>query len=126
MAVVRLRVIGGTTIELRDGVPKTRGDCKDGPRPCPYVRCRYHLWLSTTDEHWNSPSGKPQRPTTLEPRWLESPLPSSCALDVADDVARTGKKLDYAQIGKLMNKHPDFLGRLVARIRRGLIKGSAR
>lgn len=23
--------------------PKTRRDCIDGPRPCPYVGCRYHL-----------------------------------------------------------------------------------
>ena len=23
--------------------PKTRGDCAGGPRPCPWVGCRYHL-----------------------------------------------------------------------------------
>jgi hypothetical protein len=23
--------------------PKTRADCIDGPRPCPWNRCRYHL-----------------------------------------------------------------------------------
>ena len=115
MAVVRLRVVGGT-IELRDGVPATRGDCKDGPRPCPYVRCRYHLWLSTTDEHWNSPTGKPQRPTTLEPRWLETPLPPTCALDVADSVPR-GEVLEYTKLGRLMNKHPNFIESIVARIR---------
>jgi hypothetical protein len=23
--------------------PRTRGDCKYGPRPCPWVSCRYHL-----------------------------------------------------------------------------------
>lgn len=23
--------------------PVTRGDCRDGRRPCPWVRCRYHL-----------------------------------------------------------------------------------
>ncbi len=25
--------------------PKTRGDCVDGPRPCPWVACRHHLAL---------------------------------------------------------------------------------
>lgn len=39
--------------------PPTRGDCVNGPRPCPYANCRYHL--------------------DAEP---------SCALDVADDGAR--------------------------------------
>lgn len=23
--------------------PKTRADCIDGPRPCPYIGCRHHL-----------------------------------------------------------------------------------
>jgi hypothetical protein len=23
--------------------PPTRGDCQDGPRPCPYLTCRHHL-----------------------------------------------------------------------------------
>lgn len=25
--------------------PRTRGDCKDGPRPCPWAGCRYHLYI---------------------------------------------------------------------------------
>lgn len=25
--------------------PRTRGDCIDGPRPCPWVGCEYHLLL---------------------------------------------------------------------------------
>lgn len=28
--------------------PTTRGDCVDGPRPCPFVGCRYHIWLEAT------------------------------------------------------------------------------
>ena len=28
--------------------PKTRADCIDGPRPCPYVGCRYHLLLDVS------------------------------------------------------------------------------
>ena len=35
---------------LADGIehslhfrPRTRGDCEDGPRPCPWVSCRHHL-----------------------------------------------------------------------------------
>jgi hypothetical protein len=29
--------------EILPPKPKTRGDCAAGPRPCPWVRCRYHL-----------------------------------------------------------------------------------
>jgi len=25
--------------------PRKRGDCADGPRPCPWVACRHHLAL---------------------------------------------------------------------------------
>ena len=25
--------------------PRTRGECADVPRPCPFVSCRYHLYL---------------------------------------------------------------------------------
>ena len=25
--------------------PQTRAECVDGPRPCPYVSCKHHLYL---------------------------------------------------------------------------------
>lgn len=28
--------------------PQTRGDCENGPRPCPFVGCRHHLYLDST------------------------------------------------------------------------------
>jgi hypothetical protein len=33
--------------ELR---PRTRADCADGPRPCPFVSCRHHLFLEVNPE----------------------------------------------------------------------------
>jgi len=30
--------------------PLTRGDCRDGPRPCPWVGCRHHLYLDVNEE----------------------------------------------------------------------------
>lgn len=55
--------------------PQTRGECAQGPRPCPWVSCRFSLYLDST------PSGnfKLNFPD-LEP-WELKP---SCALDVAD------------------------------------------
>jgi hypothetical protein len=63
-------------LELLYPRPRTRGECCDEPRPCPYVGCRYHLYLDVNEEtgalKLNFPS--------LEP-WE---LPDTCALDVAD------------------------------------------
>lgn len=55
--------------------PQTRGDCKDGPRPCPWAGCRFHLAL---DVHTN---GNLQTNTPDIPIWE---MAETCALDVAD------------------------------------------
>lgn len=57
------------------GFPRTRAQCKGAPRPCPYVSCRYHLYLDVNRFgaiKYNFPD--------LEV-WE---IPQSCALDVAD------------------------------------------
>lgn len=36
------------TQPLPRALPRTRAECVDGPRPCPYVSCRYHLFLEVT------------------------------------------------------------------------------
>lgn len=64
-------------IPSTDGRPRTRGDCADVPRPCPFIGCKYNNYANLT------PSGalKPTWPN-LEP-WEVNPE-LSCALDVAD------------------------------------------
>jgi hypothetical protein len=62
--------------------PKTRGDCVDGPRPCPWVSCRHNNYL---DEKQSGPTAG--RAVILnfpdiEPH--EVPPERSCALDIAD------------------------------------------
>jgi hypothetical protein len=58
--------------------PHTRADCINGPRPCPYVGCRYHLYLYPTGrgETSNIKLNHPDKDV-----WDLFP---SCALDVAD------------------------------------------
>lgn len=56
--------------------PKRRCDCAKVPRPCPYVGCRYHLYLDV-DESTGAI-------TFRFPRTPVSELRESCALDVAD------------------------------------------
>lgn len=59
--------------EVINGRPRTRAECCDGPRPCPWVACRYHLALDVT------PTGTiviaHDDPTQME---------VTCALDVAE------------------------------------------
>src|SRR5205814_4598170 len=69
---------------------KTRLECVDGERPCPFVACKYHLYL---DVNPSSGSIKLNFPD-LEP-WE---LKESCALDVAD---RGGITLE--EVGDLLN-----------------------
>ncbi len=60
----RLRVVGMTTLRP----PASRAECQDGPRPCPYVTCRYHLWRDPGPHGWVRIRRGPE----------------SCALDVAE------------------------------------------
>jgi len=70
--------------------PRVRGDCIAGPRPCPYVACRYHLYL---DVKKNGAAIKYNFPD------LEvGELSDSCALDVADNGGNT-----LEVVAKLMN-----------------------
>ena len=56
--------------------PKTRRECLDGPRPCPHVACRHHLYLDVNPHTGTIKLNFPE----LEV-WE---LAVSCALDVAD------------------------------------------
>jgi Sigma-70, region 4 len=69
--------------------PATRGECRHGLRPCPYVGCRHHLYLEV----------KPTGALTLSwPHLQPWEVPESCALDVAE---RDSHTLD--EIGEVLN-----------------------
>lgn len=72
--------------------PRVRSDCDRVQRPCPYVGCKYNLYLdapkSDTAIHYNFPH--------LEP-W-EMSVHGSCTLDIAERGAVT-----LAQIGEALN-----------------------
>jgi hypothetical protein len=62
--------------------PTTRADCARVPRPCPYVGCKYSLYLDVTETGsmiFNFPH--------LEPGQM--PAKQSCALDLAERGAMT-------------------------------------
>lgn len=58
--------------------PRTRGDCKDGPRPCPWASCRHHLLLEVSEDFGTIKLNHPGK--SLDE------LEDTCALDVADRV----------------------------------------
>lgn len=98
-AVVRLKLIGGGHVDLQEGVPESRAACKDGPRPCGYVRCKFHLWRIDSDERAGNPDNS-DAGTTLKPAWLEWPVPASCALDFADQGEHGAR-----EVGRAMGMH---------------------
>ena len=73
--------------------PKTRGECVNGPRPCPFVSCKYHLYLDVNPKNGAIKLNFPD----LEV-WE---LPITCALDVADLAEDKGYTLEA--IGSIMN-----------------------
>jgi hypothetical protein len=70
--------------------PQSRGDCADMERPCPFVSCKYHLYI---DVHPVRGSIKINFPD-LEV-WE---MTDTCALDIAD---RGGITLE--EVGEIMN-----------------------
>jgi hypothetical protein len=70
--------------------PRTRTECADGPRPCPFVSCKHHLYIDVSPRTGAIKLNFPD----LEV-WE---LNESCALDVAD---RGGTTLE--DVGAIMN-----------------------
>ena len=82
----------GETDELERIRPRIRADCVDGPRPCPFFSCRFHLGIhvmSSGGVRYNydgedGPLGDENQPT--------------CTLDVADR-----QELTLESIGGLLS-----------------------
>jgi len=70
--------------------PRTRAECRDAPRPCPWVACKHHLYLDINPRTGSIKLNFPD----LEP-WE---LPHTCALDVAEAGALT-----LEEIGAITN-----------------------
>ena len=73
--------------------PRTRADCIDAPRPCPFVGCRHHLYLDVNERNGSIKFNFPD----LEPEQMLN----SCSLDIADEEIGTGLALE--DVGALMN-----------------------
>src|SRR3954470_6195475 len=76
--------------ELDASRPKVRADCAEGARPCPYVSCKYNLYVDV-----NPRTGSVKMNFPDKELWE---LKDTCALDVAD---RAGITLE--EVGVIMN-----------------------
>lgn len=95
-----------TTSELKElflARPKVRADCVDGPRPCPFMGCRYHLGLEEKPL-----LGSLRLPFGEEPDF--DAMPDTCALDVAD---RGGTTLE--EVGRRMGVTREYIRQLEER-----------
>lgn len=66
--------------------PKTRADCVNGPRPCPWIGCRYHMAITVDVERGSIKETFPQLEIVSRPEGdglvvLEQVV-GTCALDV--------------------------------------------
>ena len=77
-------------VELDAKRPKTRADCVDGHRPCPFVSCRFNLFVDV-----NPRTGSVKMNFPDKELWE---LAETCALDVAD---KQGITLE--EVGVIMN-----------------------
>jgi hypothetical protein len=75
---------------VEDVRPRTRDECREGPRPCLHVSCRFHLYLDVNEATGSIKINHPG----LEP-WE---MTETCALDIAE---RGG--LTHEEIGHLLN-----------------------
>jgi sigma-70-like protein len=92
--------------EMDASRPKTRADCGQGPRPCPYVSCKFNLYVDV-----NPRTGSVKMNFPDKELWE---LADTCALDVAD---RGGITLE--EVGVIMNLTRERVRQLETR---GLIK----
>lgn len=86
--------VGAALYPERPGVhytrPAKRAECLTGPRPCPYVSCRHHLYLDVSPRTGTIKINFPD----IEPGQMHE----SCSLDVAE---RGGRNL--TNTAKLLN-----------------------
>ena len=97
------------TWEALPGVPHTRGDCPT-TRPCPHLKCRYHLWLVTAE---SMPGRRWERaaPASDFHPWSNT----TCALDVAEQ-----QQTQVEDVARMLGMSARQVRRIVERARKKL------
>lgn len=93
-------------IPLDEPMPRTRGECADGPRPCPWVGCRHHLYLDVNEDTGSI--------RLTFPHLEVGEMKETCSLDVADR-----DHITLEQAGEMLNLTRERIRQIEVR---GLIK----
>lgn len=111
--IVRLDEVRRPTdqTEVRREPPRTRAECIDGPRPCPWTQCRYHLHSAQqrVSGDWGSKPGS-------RARELDE-MPETCALDVADRGEHTLEQIGEV-LGLSVQRVSQIIGETLQKLRR--------
>ena len=80
--------------------PPSRGECRDLPRPCPYVSCKHHLLVEV-----NPVTGSVQFP--FGALGIDE-IPNTCSLDVAEQEG----PLTLEEVGRLTSRTKERIRQL--------------
>lgn len=78
--------------------PMIRAECLHGPRPCPWVTCRYHLWTQTARRYGAGGSSSWHLLTEDRVGEILGQMPQTCVLDVV----RPGLELTLEEVGEIL------------------------
>jgi hypothetical protein len=81
------RLDDAALVQLERARPRTRSECRGGLRPCPFVSCRYHLFLDVNPDNGSVRFNFPDKSV--------AELEASCALDVAEDGGLTLERIGH-------------------------------
>lgn len=77
--------------QLEADRPHTRAECREGVRPCPFVSCKYHLYLDVNPKNGHIKFNFPDAEV-----WE---LEETCSLDVAE----REQGITLEEVGRFMN-----------------------
>lgn len=104
IALMKNRLEYGRELDALDACrPKTRADCADVPRPCPFVSCRWNLYLDV-DERGVI--------TIPRPDVVPDERAESCALDL---IEREPDGLETTQVAAVMGLSREQVARIEER-----------
>lgn len=91
--------------------PRTRAECENGPRPCPWARCRYHLGVEV---RLFRPGNNATAYATVRevPNWDDGR--PTCCLDVVADE----REYSQGETAKLLSISQQYVDRVEKRLLR--------